>query len=104
MNLSLTRRRGGDDPAAVAIDELARSTALAAVDDALLRCAGRRRFTPAEAAAIVADVRTRVDERALGDGVHSVLEATESALAADTMIDGARLTDALLDLRLALRD
>lgn len=100
MNL-LTRRHGDGDAVGVATDATARSLAVDAVDAALARCAGRKRFTDHEAAAIVGDVRAQVD--VLGPPATHALDDAVASLGTEALVDGGRLTDALLDLRLALR-
>jgi hypothetical protein len=102
MNLSLSRGRADDDPLVVDPGDTARSSAVAAVDDALRGATGRELLSSAEAVRILADVRARVDEATLGDPVTRVLDTATAAFERDALIDGTRLEDALLDVRLAL--
>lgn len=106
MNL-LARRSPVDDPTAdptvVDTDEIAVSLAVDAVDDALCGLAGRERFSAAEAARILTEVRLQIDEVVLGDRVTRVLDDAEAMAERDTLVDAGRIADALLDLRNAAR-
>jgi hypothetical protein len=102
MNLSLTRRRTALDPPAVAPVEVARAIALDAVDAALRGAAGRRRFLRREADLLIGGVRREVDELLLGPGVIAALDGAVTALGTDDLVDGHRVVDALLDIRLAV--
>jgi hypothetical protein len=102
MNRSLTRRHR-DDPHPADTPEIARSRTVDAVDAALRRCAGRRRFTRSEATGVLDDVRAQVDEAVLGPAVLQALDRATTALGEDAIVDGDRVADALLDLRLMVR-
>jgi hypothetical protein len=99
----LTRRAAADDPLVVEAHGIARSLAVDAIDDALRCLAGRERFSAAEASRILTEVRLQVDEVVLGPTVTRVLDEAAAAIDRDTLVDAGRLTDALLDLRNAVR-
>jgi hypothetical protein len=102
MNLSLTRRRTALDPPTVAPGEVARVIALDAIDAALRHVAGRRRFLAREVSELIDGVRHDVDEIVLGPAVTATLDGAVVALGTDDLVDGRRVADALLDVRLAV--
>ncbi len=98
----LTRRRPVADPPAIGTRTVARALATDAVDHALVGLAGRERFSTAEAARILAEVRVQIDEVVLGPAVTRVLDDATVAIDRDTLVDAVRLADVLLDLRSAV--
>jgi hypothetical protein len=101
MNLTLTRRRNAAAPAP-GRGELARTTAIDAVDAALRQVGRRRRFIRSEVSGILADVRDRVDEAELGTATTAALDAAVAGLGTDAVVDGRCVVDALLDIRTTL--
>lgn len=101
--MNLLARRHDPEPLAVDTHEIAVSLAVDAVDDALVRLAGRERFGTAEAHRILEEVRAQVDEVVLGDAVTRTLDDATAAIDRDTLVDAARISDALLDVRLCVR-
>jgi hypothetical protein len=101
--MSLLARHHGSDAPVAATDEIARSLAVDAVDDALRRTTGRGRFTAIEATRILDRVRAEVDETVLGPEATRALDDAAGVPGEDSLVEADRLTDSLLDLRLALR-
>jgi hypothetical protein len=101
MGISLLRRNTALDPPTVAPAEVARILALDAVDAALQQVRGRRRLIRSEASGILRDLRARVESIVLGTETLRALDDALVSLGTDAVVDGRRVVDALLDVRLA---
>jgi hypothetical protein len=102
MNLTLARRRNAPAPPEVGTVEIARALALDAVDATLQQVCSRKRFIRSEASGLLTDLRAELDEIALGAGTTETLDGAVVSLGSDTVVDGRRVVDTLLDIRLAV--